>query len=159
MLIEINGIWNFSWKEEKTTFINNYQNVSGSFDSKVLQTLLSLICKFYIVIYKRMCWNKALVISYQAYMSKFFDVFKKFALSFNLSKITLTLLSSTYYFKQPLTQNEIWLWKDFKTKRFAKAFSRTTSDVGLNHNHWLSWFLSANHQIIRQIGKVGTTDQ
>ena len=156
MLIEINGIWNFSWKEEKTTFINDYQNVSESFDSKVLQTPLSLI---YIVICKRMWWNKALVISYQAYMSKFFDVFKKFALSFNLSKITLTLLSSTYYFKQPLTLNEIWLWKDFKTKRFAKAFSRTTSDVDLNHNHWFSWFSSANHQIIRQIGKVGTTDQ
>ena len=119
MLIEINGIWNFSWKEEKTTFIYDYQNVSESFDSKVLQTPLSLI---YVGICKRMWWNKALVISYQAYMSKFFDVFKKFALSFNLSKITLTLLSSTYYFKQPLTQNEIWLWKDFKTKRFAKAF-------------------------------------
>ena len=107
----------------------------------------------HLVICKRMWWNKALVISYQAYMSKFFDVFKKFALSFNLSKITLTLLSSTYYFKQPLTQNEIWLWKDFKTKRFAKAFSRTTSDVGLNHNHWFSWF-SCIVQITRLSNKL-----
>ena len=142
----------FHERKKKTTFINDYQNVSESFDSKVLQTPLSLI---YVGngICKRMWWNKALVISYQAYMSKFFDVFKKFALSFNLSKITLTLLSSTYYFKQPLTQNEIWLWKDFKTKRFAKAFSRTTSDVDLIHNHWFSWF-SCIVQITRLSNKL-----